>query len=368
MLLIADRLPRYGPWQELALSQANKHEIARLVLSSIEKQQLRSRGPAPLRTQQHSQAHTTTRTGRATRGKHARRRKKSRSIATRVVSDGEKNTEPRDPYGCPLTGPEDIRESPYFPSPEDGTYDKGGEPLTTIIRQRMEKQAEQAEVSMEGLWLPSLPSPSSNNAPPSAHSRRRWADPSPCFTTAPSSRACDTIPPAPDTDKNRTRPATVATQVFSENKSVAGATSDVAARSGAATAGVSAPKRTRYVDSDASRMSETGRVASPRSFHEAEAQSDNERDVFEAPKDSEPRSTPGNRGVCETFERNCADGGGRETPLSNPIADRLATEREGHGYRYRSNAQAPMSQHTAAMLERSRMLVAKAKVGWRGVI
>lgn len=224
----------------------------------------------------------------------------------------------------------------------------------------MEKQAEQAEVSLEGLWLPSLPSPSSNNAHPSAYSRRRWADPSSSFTTALSSRACDIIPPGPDTGNNRTRPATVATQVISRNKSIAGAASDVAARSGAATAGACAPKRTRYVDNNSSRISETDRVVSPRVFHEAEAQSDNERDEYEAPED-----TPGPRGVCGTFERNCADGGGRETPLGDPVAARLTTGREGDGDR--SDARAPMSQHTAAMLERSRMLVAKAKVGWRGI-
>lgn len=339
------------------------------------KKQLQSYGPGPLGAPQQSLAYPTTRPGRLKRAKHARRRKSSRSIATRIFPDGDITPDPADPYGCTSTGSRGIREASYFPSPEDGACNhKSGSASTTVIRQRIEKQAEQAEVSLEGLWLPSLPSPSSNTADTSAYSRGgRWADPSPCSTTAISSRECGGIVPlAPGMDGCRTRPATVATQGPSSNKGMArAATSGVALRGGAATAGAGAARRMRNVDTIASRTSQTTDRVGSRRFHEAdEAQGNNERDDFEVPEDSEPQTALATtRGVCEqTFALDYADnGGGHETSASDPVAARLITGREGDE-EYRNDARAAMSQHTVAMLERSRMLVAKAKVGWRNVV
>lgn len=281
------------------MSKANKEEIARLVVSSLQKLRLQQPVTAPEQFLSHL-AHA-----KPGRSKHAnkparRRRKPSRS--TREDRTKHRTSEIADHYECsfPLASQQKTTTPDVFYRPQESNiHGDEEEQTTTVIRQRVEKQVECAEVSLDGLWLPSLPSPGNfsgaERVRTSGDNSTRWAEPinlkASSASVMPSSKA--------GRGKLGLRPSTVASQVPFSSKAYPSESSTTGAvragRSGAVTAGGALMRQ------------------------------------------GMPR----------------VEGDGREIPLKN-----RGDARGSEG----SDATPPISQDTAVMLARSRALVARAKV------
>ena len=178
--------------QGLALSHENKQEIARLVLSSLKKQRLQKQ-PAtndpPHHTPTGRCAARKTRAASKRTGKKRvvvrRRQRNSRSSRSSRDEDRARKHHPAStaqesgPYE--YSSSSDQNNGTCSPSATaesagvsldsaTGTHEHRDDTppsasTATVIRQRVEKRAEQAEVSLDGLWLPSL-SPASGLGSP----------------------------------------------------------------------------------------------------------------------------------------------------------------------------------------------------------
>lgn len=326
------------------------------MLSSLKSQHLQwptIEGSSP---RSHPQAHATG-SKRAT--KKRCRRKPSRSSNGRCADRGRAGPAHLN-YFCacckinPTTTSAAAVEPPWFPQ-NDASNNRPKQQARTVIRQSVEKQAERVEVSLDGLWLPSLPSQGTSDAAPvavrcrgSSRSPDRgaagWAhrghDPSSTPVGCSHPTAARWLPgtrgkqdPSAELrgQKNHLRsrrPVTVASQApcrtnkMLRGRREAGASHGDETRSGAVTAGAggewerhaSAPKTRTW----------TSRLEGSRYVDGSEANSDRDR-----PADNEPVGWSQDEGTEDDARRGSAT---------------------------------PISQHTAAMLKRSRALVARAKV------
>lgn len=293
--------------QGLQLSQANKDEISNLVLSSIKKHL--QRGQECPQVEQHS---GKTRVKRV--NKHSRRRRKlarsvDRSRDQKTVNNVIELSEVRARDSSNQTSRGSSNLAP------GGTWRHGD---TTVIRQRVEQQAPQIEVSLDGLWLPTLSSFSPHDAggaekhyqPADSH----WAERSSASVMVKFPEA-DT---PPGIDEDRSRPATVASQALSRGKP------KPVSKAGERCRAVTAGGLRRKAEVKGGRPIETGTSHLPRGLDNAE-----HRD---------------RRG----YKRSLGE-------PAMPCRDRDEESNEG-------GEATAISQHTATMLERSRALVARAKV------
>lgn len=339
-------------WQGLALTQENKEEIARLVLSSIGKQHLQEpETEGPPSKQPPARARRDGRSKRVQR----RRRKSSRSNHERQVNFGTTETSGAEPhnyfsYSSGLNGPAEA-EACFLP--EGNARGRNGRHATTVIRQSVEKRAKHIEVSLDGLWLPAL-SPSGSS---DADRRRlsegaaRWAEPPPPSTSVafgsaatPSSRTRYTGDFTSDgAGKWGSRPVTVASQSpFGAKGARTGAARIVGERrSRAVTAGGggAGQRAGQLVGQRATLVHARARHGSvpdgPESFLPFD-EAHGEIDEDDVPVDG------------AASRARLASGGAREVSGNDDTTAAAAMA---------------MSHSTAAMLKRSRELVARAKVG-----
>lgn len=190
---------------------------------------------------------------------------------------------------------------------------------TTVIRQRVEQQAPQIEVSLDGLWLPTLSSFSPHDAG-GAEKRcqpkdLRWAEKSSGSAMVKSSEANT----APGIDEVRPRPTTVASQALSRSKP-----------------NKSVPK--------VGEISRSATASGPRAKAEVKVDGPIEASSSHERRRLDEAEVRGRRG----YKRSLG-----EPPM-------LCWDRDEDGNK-REEA-AAMIHSTTTMLERSRALVAKAKV------
>lgn len=228
-----------------------------------------------------------------------------------------------------------------------------------IIRQRVEQQPAHVDVSLDGLWLPSLPSPGLDKA---LNSDGRWAE----------RTASDHVPPRRQTgqlfqkENHCLRPSTVP----SWNPSMPYAESVHTSQ------GDNRPTTTGHrkrVDHESGRLSSI-------SGNEISRQRDELTDVSEG--DNAPGEKPfltsaasdkqGNKLVGHERPNLAEDYGGlpdsdvynERRGCKRSLCEPVPYEPQDEPY-YRSSDEktaTPMCQNTAAMLERSRALVTRAKV------
>lgn len=179
--------------QGLALSQKNKQEIARLVLSSLKKQRLFK---LPVTSEpshhppfgQHSAKRTRTAPKRTSKKRttvrHRRHSRSSRdqdqihqspqAIVEPAVFEGYFSSDQNSGNVTPAVvgrsnfALENVSKASGNPMDEDHDQE-----ATTLIRQRVEKHAEHVEVSLDGAWLPSLSPSSGLGSPGTAAGRRK---------------------------------------------------------------------------------------------------------------------------------------------------------------------------------------------------
>lgn len=312
----------------------------------------------------HPPEHVTT-AGRSKRAtKKRRRRKPSCSSDGGCIDRGKAGPAPLNEIcaSCrtsPTTRAAAATEPPWFPQEDvsNHTHKTRTDVRQTVIRQGVEKQPERVEVSLDGLWLPSLPSAAggSDAAGPAGADRWRgspsrspdsgaagWADHGHGHSSMPVGSSYPTaqiLPRAGSTQgpsvelrghnprlRSR-RPVTVASQAPCRASKYLGGEARARAsphgdnrRSGAVTAG----GQTRHAKGNIAKTW-TSRLESSR----------------------------------------YADGAGADIDEDDPAKDRPVewSQSGGAGGDARSGDATPISQHTAAMLKRSRALVARAKVG-----
>lgn len=189
------------------LSSENKQEIARLVLLSLNKQralkQPTAGGPPhdqPPRQYKSARASTSTKrtASKSTKKRRAIVRRRQKDLYSSQDKNGaQKNQHEPNPAvmgsecfeyssssdqninSSNSSSPVGAVESFCFPQETPtGAHDHcrdGGSLISTetVIRQRVEKHDDQVEVSLEGLWLPSLPSSAGFKSPGTAADRQR---------------------------------------------------------------------------------------------------------------------------------------------------------------------------------------------------
>lgn len=350
------------------MSQSNKEEIARLVLSSLKSQHpkrpVTDGSPPPLF---HPPEDLTAAACSKRAARKRRRRKPSCSSDGGCTNRGSAEPSHLDEtcVSCrnnPTTRAAAAVEPPWFPQEDvsNHTHKERTGVRQTVIRQRVEKQQERVEVSLDGLWLPSLPSAAGSSDPAdatgtdiwrSSPSRSSdsgaagWADhdhdcsstPAGCsYPTAQMlSRERSTHGPSLEFRRGNhrprsRRPVTVALKAPCRASKGLGREARARAsphgdskRSGAVTAGGQVA-RGRHAEEHRTKIW-TSRLESSRYPDGAEANSDQ-------------------------------DGPAKDGPVG------WSQSGGAGGDAWRGDA-TPISQHTAAMLKRSRALVARAKVG-----
>lgn len=289
--------------QEIQLSQASKKEIRQLILSTI-KEHLQPGHEAP------SPVDLLVGRPRVKRVKHGRRR----CNPGHRTKDGQVNNSAGGEGFCEQRAkhyPNGSR-SPQLPQENPCCHDDA-----TIIRQRVELQAPQLEVSLDGRWLPSLPSFS----PLSSGLSQQHQGLSPPWDTSCKDATSATFLETHlsiDGDKGRFRPSTVA-QVASAINSKA--------------------------------IPTTG--SGPCAVRDGEC-----RDTVHVQKPS----TTSTSQLCKRLGDETEGGHRGSTRSSGESATRHHCHGQGKGWCEGSSEAAAISQHAAIMLERSRALVARAKV------
>lgn len=316
--------------QGVPLSQANKNEIARLVLSSIKKQHFQP--PATAALLRHQLPHA--RVGRSKFNKRARRRRKPGRSTYKDPAQYD-NAEPAHLYGRFPSASQKNANMLGQPcvSPRDPNV--GAANTTTVIRQRVEKQDQHVEVSVDGLWLPSLPSSGSSDAGirHSSDGAARWAEPTTWAFSSPASllsRQADSIdnPSTSRKCKVNARPVTVALQAPCSMKHVG---------------------EDEFIGSVGRRRS--GAVTAGKSGHSVQRPDAHQRKSL---ANCGPESSWG----CDETEGNSD----KDAPVDDkPVA--LLTNGPAVGDTGSDSAR-HISQHTSEMLKRSRELVERAKVGY----
>lgn len=202
------------------------------MISSLEKRHPQQ--PATAGQPQHPVV--LARASRPKRSKHLRRSRKG--VSRTKCPDRKQGTKGKPADGCgyrslAVTHDPAMQEPPRLVL--GGTHDIG-EHSTTIIRQRVERRSEPVEVSMDGLWLPSVPSSESPNQDRKrSFEIDRWTLPPASAAVALPSRAGDgTSPSLGGRGSFSSRPATIASQAPFCAKATA--TPGAEKRSGATTA------------------------------------------------------------------------------------------------------------------------------------
>lgn len=376
--------------QGVELSQENKDEINNLVLSSIRgylqpggnNNSIPSTLAAVVARASKYGANSNKRVGRL-----RRRRKVPRSPAGSAYED----VNSREPSNFHQSRQQIPEINSFLPT--DGVWCHDDD--TPFIRQSVEQQAPHVEVSLDGLWLPSLQISGGHGSGGNAARQQldsRWAEPA---AAAGADGAATTTTVRLGTDQPllngqqlRSRPTTVAsTQVRHINNAQTNraATSSELIRSGAMTAG-----RQRHVAGGSSATTiDTPELHSRRNEGTPKGDSDLDSLITDEVRRgnrprvvSTPMPSPGEAGHSTTRGNNngnsiaeqdhslynSGERRGRKRAFGEPIA-------QAGGDKGRINRKATsqaekvsISEHTEAMLERSRALVAKAKVGVRGMV
>ncbi|CAM9350178.1 unnamed protein product [Ectocarpus sp. 12 AP-2014] len=369
-----------GQRKGLALSQENKQEIARLVLSSLKKQSLHRQetattglpGPPTLAfSKRTSKKRASTRRrrkhSRSRREKH-RKRERSRDGSPPGSYEPSPSSDHNGTGGIAPTGTSRLL---HFPRHGDTTsaYDDRSNGVfststTTVIRQRVEKPAEQVEVSLDGLWLPSL-IPSSGVGSTGTAAGRRGSGLHDRATTAAvtaGQRVEESLavghPTAVWLASPLSRPMnTQNTAVVGGSKGSVTARSIRSIRARPATTVASQAARRRVVpghpNHEGGAVQARSRLCSSRRRFDGDAADDDcvrgDRGAIQVVGDNDEYG-------CEDEEN---DGGDAPPLLGRVVAGEGCRDRHEEG----GDATVPrnISRDTATMLERSRTLVARAK-------
>lgn len=231
----------------------------------------------------------------------------------------------------------------------------GTPPSTTmVIRQRVEKEAEQVEVSLDGLWLPSL-SPSSGLGSPGAAAGRRRSSSNGGATTARGGRWADSVRPSASMPQARK----IGKLHVYDGREKLPRTRKVRPVS------VDSHASKKFVLSQHQKCHE-GDFMPARSGLENRrrrniAEGNSSREGYGMITDDDDDDYGGDYGD-DHDHRGGGSGNGRSPPLMGNCAQR-ETIGDGSNWRGDSAAMTPsISQDTASMLQRSHALVARAKV------
>ncbi|CAM9100864.1 unnamed protein product [Scytosiphon promiscuus] len=344
----------------LALSRESKQEIARLVISSLKQQRLhRPAGkygepPQDESARQSSMTILPSANRRPSKKRSAKRHRRKNSRARRdqprvlQKSLQDRHTSAAAPgpesYEYSSSGDRNTRgaalDSACFPPQQQkqlagttGACDNRDDrersiSTTTVIRQRVESREQQLDVSLDGLWLPSLPPPSLPLDPsPGAAANGRFPDPDNSSSVAQAGGR--PRPPVPAVSKSKS--SSVPTPSLS------------LARSGENT-----PVSRSFAKSGGARpVTVTLRLERGRVHPNDQAPKARAIATARSHVGGRPGVDPGDAGGGRTREQLFTEEGGR------------SRRREGNG----ASASTPtnISQDTATMLEISRALVARAK-------
>ncbi|CBN79078.1 expressed unknown protein [Ectocarpus siliculosus] len=361
----------------LALSQENKQEIAWLVLSSLKKQSLHRQEktasglpgpPAFAFSKRTSKKRASTRRrrkhSRSTREK-PRRHERSRDDSPPGSYEPSPTSDHNGTGGIALTGTSRLlhfsRQGDTASACDDRSNGICSTSTTTVIRQRVEKPAEQVEVSLDGLWLPSL-HPSSGVGSLGMAAGRRGSglhDRAATAAVTAGHRAEESLTAGHPTAVWLASP--FSRSIKTQNAPVVGD------RKGSATARRSRTRPATTVASQAARR----RVVPGHPNHEggavpARSRLCSSRRRFDGDA-ADADCVRGNRGaipiVGDDDEYGCEDeeNDGGDAP---PLLGRVVAE-GGRGDKHEEGGDAAVprniSRDTATMLERSRTLVARAK-------
>ncbi|CAB1096699.1 unnamed protein product [Ectocarpus sp. CCAP 1310/34] len=366
-----------GQRKGLALSHENKQEIARLVLASLKKQSLHRQemtttglpGPPKLAF---SKRINKKRASTCHRRKHSRSRREIPRKHERSRDDSPAGSHEPSPSrdhngtgGIAPTGTSRFLHSSQHGDTASACDDRSNgvcsTSTTTVIRQRVEKPAEQVEVSLDGLWLPSLHPSSGVGSPGTAVGRRGSGLHDRAATAAVTAghRVEESLPAGHPTAVWLDSP--LSRSIKTQNTPVVGG------RKGSVTARSSRTRPATTVASHAARR----RVVPGHPNHEggaAQARSRlcGSRRRFDGDA-TDADCVRGDRGAIQIVgdgdEYGCEDEehDGVDSP---PLLGRVFAEGcRGHRHEEGGDATVPrnISRDTATMLERSRTLVARAK-------
>lgn len=370
------------------LSTENKQEIARLVLLSLKKQRLHEQ-PVPGEPPHHqpSRQLTSTRTRTSTKRTASKRTRKKRSAIrssqrslhssrdnnlahkhqhqpTPVAMGSEcldyssssyQNINSNNNNSSSSRSPAGADEPSSFPQETPtSAHDDGELPTsTTVIRQRVEKQADQVEVSLEGLWLPSLTSSSGFWGPGTAAGRRRNTYEGDAATAGAGRWA-----------ESSTSATSYSAAMLALSSSPAGKNYNLPADGGRRHRVSSGRARPVTVDSQATR----------RHVLSSHHQRKHEEDAMPARSHLDDRRGPGtgeaednDRRGHKGMMRRTGDNGGGDDGRGTSILVEQPTRERTSGYETCGGGGNTMagniSQDTVTMLKISHALVARAKVG-----
>ena len=330
------------------------------MLSSLKSQHLQwpatEGSPPPLR--RHPPGHATT-AGRSKRATKKRRRRKPSCSSDGGCTDRDTAgpTHPNEICASfnPTTRAAAAAEPPWFPQ-EDMPSHK--QKANTIIRQSVEKLAERVEVSLNGLWLPSLPSTAggSDAAAGCGHQGAdRWRGSLACSSDG--GGACWTAHNPSLTSAGGSYPATRllprARGPLDPSVELMGKKHNMILRRPVTVASSQAPCRRNKVFGVSERVRGSSPHGDNRRSGAVTAEGGRERG-----RHAGMHRTKSWRSRLESSRNADEAGPDTDVPVGWP------PDGEAGGDALKGDA-TPISQHTAAMLKRSHALVARAKVGGR---